>query len=124
MSKGFKNLIVYNKAFSLAMEIFRTTKRFPKEELYSLTDQIRKSCRSVCANIAEGYRKRIYEAHFIAKISDADMENSETQVWLDFALACDYISKEMYGDLTHKSEEIGRMLNHMIENPKNYRRKE
>jgi four helix bundle protein len=73
--------------------------------------------------LAEGYRKRLYEAHFISKISDADMENSETQVWLDFALACEYISQEIYEDLLDKSEEIGRMLNHMIEHPGKYRKK-
>lgn len=124
MSKGFKNLVVYKKAFNLAMEIFHVSKGFPKEEVYSLTGQIRRSSRSVCANLAEGYRKRRYEAHFISKMSDADMENSETQVWLDFAIACEYISQETYNDLTNKSEEVGRMLNHMIEHPEKYRRKD
>ncbi|MBC8393572.1 MAG: four helix bundle protein [Deltaproteobacteria bacterium] len=123
MGQSFKDLIVYQKSFSLAMEIFHISKGFPKEEVYSLTGQIRRSSRSVCSNLAEGYRKRRYEAHFISKISDADMENSETQVWLDFALACKYISQEIYADLTNKSEEIGRMLNHMIEHPEKYRRK-
>jgi len=121
MSQSFKDLIIYKKAFSLAMEIFHISKGFPKEELYSLTGQIRQSSRSVCANLAEGYRKRLYEAHFISKISDSDMENSETQVWLDFAVACGYISQEIYDDLTNKSEEVGRMLNHMIEHPEKYR---
>jgi len=123
MAQSFKDLIVYQKGFSLAMEIFHISKGFPKEEVYSLTGQIRRSSRSVCSNLAEGYRKRRYEAHFISKTSDADMENSETQVWLDFALACKYISQEIYADLTNKSEEIGRMLNHMIEHPEKYRRK-
>jgi len=82
---NFKDLTVFKKAFSLAMEIYNLTKSFPKDELYSLTSQIRKSSRSVCSNIAEGYRKRQYPAHFVSKISDADMENSETQVWIDFA---------------------------------------
>ncbi len=123
MSKSFKDLTVYKKAFSLAMEIFHMSKGFPKEEVYSLTGQIRKSSRSVCANLAEGYRKRLYEAHFVSKMSDADMENSETQVWLDFALACEYISQETHDDLTNKSEEVGRMLNHMIKHPEKYRRK-
>ena len=123
MNQNFKNLNVYKKAFSLAMEIFYLSKSFPKEELYSLTAQIRNSSRSVCSNLAEGYRKRMYKAHFISKISDADMENSETQVWLDFALDCKYLQKEIYISLTKKSEEIGRMLNHMIENPEMYSRK-
>jgi four helix bundle protein len=121
MSQSFKDLLVYQKAFKLAMEIYHVSKGFPKEELYSLTAQIRNSSRSVCSSIGEGYRKRLYPAHFVTKISDADMENSETQVWLDFAIACEYITRDVYCDLTNKSEEVGRMLNHMIENPEKYR---
>jgi len=117
----FKDLLVYKKAFALAMEIFHITKKFPAEEKYGLTNQIRKSSRSVCSNLGEGYRKRRYEAHFISKVSDADMENSETQVWLDFSLACEYIPRAVYEDLTAKSEEIGRLLNHMIVHPEKYR---
>ena len=120
MSNGFKDLLVYKKAFALAMEIFEVTKNFPKEEIYSLTSQIRRSSRSVCSNIAEGYRKRIYEAHFISKISDSDMENSETQVWLDFSLACNYISKEQFQDLLNKAEEVGRLLGDSLKNPQKY----
>ena len=117
----FKDLTVYKKAFDLAMQIFEISKTFPKEETYSLTDQVRRSSRSVCANIGEGYRKRLYEAHFISKISDADMENSETQVWLDFANNCAYISDEIYQDLNNRSQEIGRLFNNMIYNPAKYR---
>lgn len=124
MAGGFKDMAVYRKAFSLAMEIFHVSKGFPKEETYSLTDQIRRASRSVCTNLAEGYRKRLYEAHFVSKVSDADMENSETQAWLDFAWACEYITKELHHELTEKSEEVGRMLNHMIENPDKYRGKD
>lgn len=102
------------------MEIFEKSKLFPKEETYSLTDQIRRCSRSVCANLGEGYRKRRYPKHFINKISDSDSENSETQVWLHFSLACKYITNEEYGDLNNKSLEVGRMLNHMIENPGKY----
>jgi len=120
MSNGFKDLLVYKKAFALAMEIFEVTKTYPKEEIYSLTSQIRRSSRSVCSNIAEGYRKRIYEAHFISKISDSDMENSETQVWLDFSLACNYISKEQFQDLLNKAEEVGRLLGDSLKNPQKY----
>jgi four helix bundle protein len=116
----FKDLMVYKKAFALAMEIFHITKKFPPEEKYGLTNQIRKSSRSVCSNLGEGYRKRRYEAHFISKVSDADMENSETQVWLDFSLACEYLLKEIYLNLTAKSEEIGRLLNDIIVHPKKY----
>src|SRR4030042_392206 len=93
---NFKDLIVYKKAFELAMEIFEISKSFPQEEKYSLTDQIRRSSRSVCTNIAEGYRKRRYPAHFVSKCSDADMENSETQVWLDFSLRCEYINNKTH----------------------------
>jgi four helix bundle protein len=117
---SFKDLTVYKKVFSLAMEIFEMTKPFPKEERYSLIDQIRRCSRSICSNLGEGYRKRQYPAHFAAKVSDADMENSETQVWLDFSLATEYMNIETYNDKTEKSIEIGRMLNHMINNPKKY----
>lgn len=120
MKQSFKDLIVYKKAFDLAMKIFDCSKSFPKEETYSLTDQIRRSSRSVYASIAEAYRKRRYEAHFISKTSDADMENSETQVWLQFALECNYLSRIIFDELMNLSEEIGKLLNHMIENPKSY----
>jgi four helix bundle protein len=103
------------------MEIFELSKLFPKEEKYALTDQVRRCSRSVCANLAEGYRKRQYPAHFVSKISDSDMENSETQVWLDFALACNYIEESIYSDKIDKSIEIGKMLNHMINNPEKYK---
>ena len=122
MNLSFRDLTVYKKAFELAMMIFEISKSFPKEEKYSLTDQIRRSSRSVCSSIAEAYRKRRYEAHFISKTSDADMENSETQVWLDFTFECKYIDKISYDDLSSRSNEIGKMLNHMIENPKSYLR--
>jgi four helix bundle protein len=112
---GFKDLIVYKKAFSLSMEIFQLSKTFPKNEDYSLTSQIRRSSRSVCSNISEGYRKRQYPAHFVSKISDVDMENSETQVWIDFALHCEYINEQTNNDLLNKSKEI--------ENPEKYSRK-
>ena len=122
MNLTFKDLTVYKKAFELAMLIFEVSKNFAKEEKYSLTDQIRRSSRSVCSSIAEAYRKRRYEAHFISKTSDADMENSETQVWLDFAFECKYIDKTTLDDLLNRSKEVGRMLNHMIENPESYLR--
>jgi four helix bundle protein len=120
MATGFRNLTVYMKAFSLAMDIYNVSKKFPKDELYSLTSQIRRSSRSVCSNIGEGYRKRQYEAHFVSKMSDSDMENTETQVWLDLAFACEYIKIEIYDDFNERSEEIGRLLNHMIQNPEKY----
>ena len=91
MATGFRNLTVYKKAFALAMDIYHVSKKFPKDELYSLTTQIRKSSRSVCSNIGEGFSKRLYETYFVSKISDSDMENTEIQVWLDFVLAREYI---------------------------------
>lgn len=123
MNTSFRDLTVYKKAFSLAMEIFDITKTFPSEEKFELTSQIRNSSRSVCSNIAEAYRKRKYKAYFISKSSDADMENSETQVWLDFSLSCKYIKLNSYQKLLAMSEEIGRLINHMIENPEKYLRK-
>ncbi|WNH10185.1 four helix bundle protein [Thalassobellus suaedae] len=114
---SFKTLLAYQKGFDLAMNIFHMTKEFPKSEMFGLTSQMVRSSRSVCSNIAEGYRKRSYEKHFKSKLSDADSENSETQLWLDFAVACDYISKEKKTELQHKSEEIGKLLNYMMNNP-------
>ena len=116
----FRDLKVYQKAFKLAMDISNLTKLFPDEEKFGLTSQIRRSSRSVCSSIAEAYRKRKYPAHFVSKTTDADMENSETQVWLDFALSCKYINKEIYVELKERSEEVGKMLNHMIDNPEKY----
>ncbi len=114
---SFKTLLAYQKGFALAMESLKVSKSFPKEETYSLTDQIRRSSRSVCANIAEAYRKRRYEKHFVSKLTDSDAENSETQVWLQFAQAAGYISLEIETDFNSKSEEIGRLINYMIDNP-------
>jgi four helix bundle protein len=116
----FKELIAYKKAFKLAMDIFEISKSFPIEEKYSLTDQIRRSSRSTCANIAESYRKRIYPKHFISKLTDSDGENSETVVWLEFALACKYINKETFNTLCSETEEIGKLLNFMINNPNKF----
>ena len=113
----FKELLAYKKAFDLSMRIFNVSKGFPKEETYSLTDQIRRSSRSVCANIAEAYRKRRYPKHFISKLTDADGENSETNTWIDFALACNYISAEEYSRFSEQGKEIGKLINYMINNP-------
>jgi four helix bundle protein len=117
----FKGLIVYQKAFENAMAIFEVTKEFPSHEKFGLISQIRRSSRSVCSCIAESYRKRQYLKHFIAKLSDSDMENSETIVWLDFALSCGYINEKKYQILTDNSVEVGKLLNHMIFHPDKYR---
>lgn len=117
---NFRNLTVYKKAFALAMKVFETTTTFPKDEKYSLTDQIRRSSRSVCSCIGEAYRKRHYEGYFVNKTSDADGENTETRVWLDFSLGCNYISMDVWNDLESNALEVGKLLNHMIENPEKY----
>src|SRR5690606_27774591 len=103
-----------------AMKIYTISKAFPPDEKYSLTDQIRRSSRSVAVCIAEAYRKRKYEAHFISKTTDSDMENSETQVWLDFALACNYLEQNIKEELEQQSIEIGKLLNHMLNYPQKY----
>jgi four helix bundle protein len=115
--RGFKDLTVYKEAFRLAMKIFELSKEFPKEERYSLTDQIRRSSRSVCSNMTEAFRKRQYPKQFVSKLSDSDAESSETLVWLDFALACKYISTEAHKELVQKNGEIGKMLGNMIKYP-------
>ena len=119
-AKSVKDTTVYKKAFALAMEIFQLSKQFPAEEKYSLTDQIRRSSRSVCICLLEAYRKKIYPAHFVAKVTDSDMENSETSGWLDFALACKYISNEQCQYLIEQNAEVGKLLYHMINNPDKY----
>ena len=118
--EGFKGLIVFNNAYKLAMEIFVITKSFPSEERYSLIDQIRRSSRSICTNVAEGYRKRVYPKHFSSKMTDADQECSETMLWLDFAKDCGYISEEIRFNLYSRYEKVGRMLGTMAENPKKF----
>jgi len=116
----FKELLAFQKSFQLAMDVFQLSKSFPKEEKYSLTDQIRRSSRSVSANIAEAYRKRCYPNHFVSKLTDSDAENSETNVWLEFSLKCEYINIETYNDLNNKTIEIGRLINYMINNPNKF----
>ncbi len=105
-----RDLEVYKIAFDTAMEIFEISKRFPNEEKYSLTDQIRRSSRSVCANLAEGWRKRRYKAVFINKLSDVAQEAAETQTWLEFALRCNYVSEEMFEKLDDRYEHVFAMI--------------
>jgi len=109
-----KELNVYQEAYALAMEIFEISKQWPPEERYSLTDQIRRSSRSVCSNLREAWSKRRYEAHFISKLTDADGENSETDTWLDFAKDCGYLIPTNHARLTEKSSSIGKMLGSMF----------
>ncbi len=117
---SYKDMTVFNKAFELAMDILEISKKFPKEETYSLTDQIRRSSRSVCANFAEAYRKRRYPAHFLSKLTDCDSENSETDVWIEFSFAAKYINADEHKKLSEKNAEVGKMLGHMIQNPEKF----
>ncbi|MCH7973577.1 MAG: four helix bundle protein [Bacteroidetes bacterium] len=114
--RSHKELDVYKMAFEVAMKIFEITKSFPIEEKYSLTDQIRRSSRSVCSNIAEAFRKRKYPKSFVAKLSDSEGEAAETQVWLDFSLECKYIGKLEYSTLyKHYDNIIGKLVNMSIQ---------
>ena len=116
--RSTKDLIVYQKAYALAMDIFKVSKRFPAEEKYSLIDQIRRSSRSVCTNLREAWAKRRYEALFVSKLTDADGENAET--WLDFACDCGCLLKPEHAKLVEKCHEIGAMLGSMIQNPSSF----
>jgi four helix bundle protein len=113
-------LEVYKKAFGAAMDIFRASKEFPREEMYSLTDQIRRCSRSVCANVAEAWRKRRYEAAFVSKLSDAETEASETQVWIEFSVKCGYLDRPRAAALYKTYDEIVGMLIAMISAPKSW----
>jgi four helix bundle protein len=114
-AKSFKDLRVYAKANDVSREVFRLTKIFPKEEMYSLTDQFRRSARSVGAQIAEAWGKRRFEKHFISKLTDADAEQLETQHWIREALDCGYLNPADAHELSSQLEEVGRMLHSMIE---------
>jgi four helix bundle protein len=118
--KSHKELIVFQLAFRSSMEIFRITRSFPREEVFSLTSQILRSSRSVCANIAESFRKRRYEKSFVAKLSDSESEAAETQVWLDYALECGYLSKEDHGRLFYEYDRIIGKIVTMIQHSCNW----
>ena len=115
--RSAKELVVYEKAFALAMQVFDLTKNFPPEERYALTSQIRRSARSVCLNLREAWAKRRYSAHFTSKLTGCDGENSETDSSLDLAHACGYLTAETHHQLTALNHEVGRMLGAMIKTP-------
>ena len=119
---SFHDLRVYQAAFVLQQEIFVITKTFPKEEMYSLTDQMRRSSRAIGANLAEAWQKRRYEPHFVSKLTDADSQ-AETQHWLDTAFACHYIDTPIHHKLIQKCQDIGRMLGRMIKTPQSFCRR-
>jgi four helix bundle protein len=114
---SFRDLNVWRTAFQLQQDIFEESKKFPVEEKYSLTDQIRRSSRSIGANLAEGWKKRRYEAHFICKLTDSDAEAAETQHWLITAYRCLYLSKKQYDELNNQCNEISSMLGKMMREP-------
>jgi len=118
--KSAKDLAVYRTAYDLAVRIFEVSKQFPKDEKFSLTDQVRRSSRSVCANLREAWAKRRYELHFISKLTDADAENSETDTWLDFAKDCGCLSDCQHGELVRECEKIGGMLGSMLKQPNSF----
>ena len=113
----YRQLIGYQKAFSLAMDIYHLSKQFPKEERYNLTDQLTRASRSVCANLVEAYKRRRFKNYFIAKLNDAETENSEIQVWLDFALACHYIKQPDHAEMSQKNSEVAKLILYMINYP-------
>ena len=112
----YSDLEAFKKAFQLAMDIFEVSKTFPKEEKYSLTDQMRRSSRSVCANFGEAYRRRKYPAHFVSKLTDSDAENTETEIWIKFAYKCQYINENIFNDFISRISEVGKLLGYMINN--------
>jgi four helix bundle protein len=114
-AQSFRDLIVYQKSRQLQREIHKITKSFPREEMFSLTDQIRRSSRSIGANISESWAKRRYEKHFISKLTDADGEQMETQHWIETALDCEYIDQKTSTQLIEKCLEVGRMLGGMMD---------
>lgn len=117
---GYEDMSVYKKAFRMATMVLQLSKRFPKEEKYSLTDQVRRASRAVSGLYAEGYRKRRYPAHFVLRMTDADGENTETQVWLAHAVACEYVSQADIDPIRAMTDEVGRMLGDMIRYPERY----
>ncbi len=114
-AESFRDLLVYQKARELQQEIFLVSKEFPKEEKFSLSDQIRRCSRSIGANIAEAWGKRRYEAHFLSKLTDADGEHNETQHWIETAVECGYLDRQKGADLIEKCRQVGRLLGGMME---------
>lgn len=118
--RSHRDLNVFQEAFHAALEIHAITKNFPLEEKYSLTDQVRRSSRSVCANLAETWRKRRYPKNFVSKLSDAEAEAAETQVWLDFSHAFNYINTDKHNELSDRYEHIIAMLINMSQKPEHW----
>lgn len=118
--RGYRDLIVFQTSYQLSLEIFELTKNFPREEKYSLVDQIKRSSRSVCANIAEAWYKRRYPKLFVNKLTDSAGETGETEVWIDFSFDHKYLNEEQRNKLLNKYSEVGKMLNSMIHQPEKF----
>ena len=118
--KSYKDLIIWQKSIDLAAEVYKLSAKFPKEEIYSLTDQIRRSSRSVCANLAEAFRKRRYPKFFISKLSDSESEAAETQTWLDFSLSCEYVTEIEHHALNETYNNVIGKLVTMSLHPENW----
>ncbi len=113
----YRTLLAYQKAFRIAMRIYKISKTFPPDEKIGLTIPIRNSSRSVCANIVESYKRRRYKDYYISKLNDSETENTETQVWLDFSLACKYFNEKYYMELKSENDEVAKLVLYMINNP-------
>jgi four helix bundle protein len=116
----YRTLLAYQKAFALAMRIYDISKTFPSDEKFGLIAQIRNSSRSVCTNIVEAYKRKRYKDYFISKLNDSETENAETQVWLDFSLACHYFDDKSYADLKSENDEVAKLICYMINNPEKF----
>ena len=117
----YRTLLAHQKSFALSMKIYLYSKKFPSEEKFGLTAQIRNSSRSVCVNIVEAYKRRRYKDYYISKLNDSETENAETQVWLDFSLACEYLSKDEYDEFKNENDEVAKLVLYMINNPEKFR---
>jgi four helix bundle protein len=116
----YRTLLAYQKAFALAMKIYNISKTFPSEEKFGLTTQIRNSSRSVCSNIVEGYKRKRYKDYYISKLNDSETENAETQVWLDFSLACKFFTEQEYLELKSDNDEVAKLILYMINHPEKF----
>ena len=116
----YRTLLAYQKAFAFAMKVYHRTKTFPAEEKFGATAQIRNSSRSVCVNIVEAYKRRRYENYYTSKLNDSETENAETQVWLEFSLACKFLEDHEYKEFTTDNDEIAKLILYMINNPKKF----
>jgi four helix bundle protein len=117
----YRTLFAYQKAFALSMRIYHRSKKFPPEEKFGLIVQIRNSSKSVCVNIVEAYKRRRYKDYYTSKLNDSETENAETQVWLEFALACQYLGQEEYDEFKNENDEVAKLIFYMINNPEKFR---